>query len=136
MGHPMAKTMTCCSTTSRRIAHNVGHVLTAINRSQGVHLYWGDFKASQRCAVEGKIPDMVIMDRYGNMRVVGEGKTPWVHNLTFVMLDAQEGFRNYLGKSIVNQCSGNLNADTFLGIRPDSPVYVSGEAEIWFPNDL
>ncbi|KAN0067753.1 hypothetical protein V8E54_014000 [Elaphomyces granulatus] len=59
---------------------NVGNTMSSIFQVFG----FVDYKASSNPRISGRVPDVVIMtESTGNLRVVGEVKTPWIrqHNL-------------------------------------------------------
>ncbi|KAJ5613623.1 hypothetical protein N7528_007277 [Penicillium herquei] len=48
--------------------------------------------------MSGKIPDIAMVDDRDLLLVVGEVKTPWMHDLKNTMLEDEVEFRNYLGQ--------------------------------------
>jgi hypothetical protein len=83
-----------------RFGQNVEHVMTAVHASIGIGLIFGDFKASVGTDMDGKVPDIVLMNVKGQIRALGEVKTPWRHKITDSM-QRQSHFRHYLGESLV-----------------------------------
>lgn len=74
------------------------------NSTPSLHKYvqtdvrFGDFKCAVSDASFKKVPDVVLVTKEHQLRLVGEAKTPWMHDIK----QAQEKnatFRNYIGKS-------------------------------------
>ncbi|PYI07451.1 hypothetical protein BO78DRAFT_312825, partial [Aspergillus sclerotiicarbonarius CBS 121057] len=64
-------------------------------------LRFGDFKCASSDAGFNKVPDIVLITKEHNMRLVGEAKTPWMHNIE----EQQEkiaSFRNFIAGQIAN----------------------------------
>ena len=67
-------------------------------------MHFGDFKAATPQKGYQKVPDIAVMDSNANLFLVGEAKTPWVHNIED-QVHNQVYFRKYLGR----QYEGHLN---------------------------
>jgi len=80
-----------------RFQQNIGQIMTAIFKSQGMQLSFGDFK----CASEDyeNTPDAAGVDNAGALIFVGELKVPWVkaHFLRELISD-EKRFRRILGQ--------------------------------------
>ncbi|KAF7596550.1 hypothetical protein BBP40_000950 [Aspergillus hancockii] len=62
-----------------RFNGNVGQVVSAVCGAFGLDLRFADFKACKDNSLTGgKIPDVVCMTSQGELRIIGEVKTPWI----------------------------------------------------------
>jgi len=59
-----------------RFEQHIGQVMSAIFGSYELNLVFGDFRAST--STYTKVPDIACMDLSGELRFIGEMKTPWV----------------------------------------------------------
>ncbi|OJJ67702.1 hypothetical protein ASPBRDRAFT_34067 [Aspergillus brasiliensis CBS 101740] len=83
--------------TLARFNQNVGHVMTSVFQSLGYSARFGDFKACRGTTIDNKVPDVVLLDETGRLRVVGEAKTPWAHDLE-EFCEGQKSLRHCLGQ--------------------------------------
>lgn len=83
-----------------RFIQNIGQVMSGVSVAMNVDLVFADYKASRGPAIDGQVPDIVVMTRDGWLRMLGEIKTPWVgdHNLNTAVHNGGPHFRNVLGK--------------------------------------
>ncbi|KAJ5214565.1 hypothetical protein N7449_001734 [Penicillium cf. viridicatum] len=82
-----------------RFLQAVGHSVSAALNAQGINLVFADFKCTgtkYSCT-----PDVVVMQKEGNLRVVWELKVPWVevHKLHQLIKD-EDDFRQVLGQPL------------------------------------
>ncbi|GKZ31237.1 hypothetical protein AbraIFM66950_011530 [Aspergillus brasiliensis] len=80
-----------------RFGQNVGHVMTSVFQSLGVSARFGDFKACTGSSIVNKVPDVALLTGSGGLRIVGEAKTPWKHDLRAAFQD-QYQLRHILGQ--------------------------------------
>ncbi|KZF26200.1 hypothetical protein L228DRAFT_242633 [Xylona heveae TC161] len=81
-----------------RFNQHVGQVMGSVFRTLDISLWFGDYRASPDVSMGGDTPDIVVMDGDGLLKLVGEAKTPWRHNIASTMLQPQERLRRYLGQ--------------------------------------
>ena len=82
-----------------RFNNNAGHVLTSVIRScLQLDVKFSDYKAAKPTAKFKKVPDIVVIDSEGTIKMVGEVKTPWKHHIQTQMQTSPQNFRRYLGK--------------------------------------
>ncbi|GKZ98167.1 hypothetical protein AnigIFM59636_002191 [Aspergillus niger] len=58
---------------------------------------FGDYKCAKKTEAFTKIPDIVLITRKHNLCVVGEAKTPWMHNIVWEQ-GRDSTFRNFIGQ--------------------------------------
>lgn len=97
----------CCGdehSVVARFGQNVEHVMTAVYQSLNIGLRFGDAKTCIEMGnMEKDIPDIVLITSGGNVRIIGEAKTPWKHNISDKLKTDMNGFRHYLGETIAFQ---------------------------------
>lgn len=82
-----------------RFGQIAGHVMTSVCRSIGGQIRFADYKASSSGKEQGDVPDITIVTDSGHIRVLGEAKTPWRHNILEKLHGDLPEFRHYLGES-------------------------------------
>ncbi|RAK90829.1 hypothetical protein BO79DRAFT_280995 [Aspergillus costaricaensis CBS 115574] len=98
-------------TTVARFGQNVGHIMTSVFQTMRLDARFGDFKTCSDAEVGGKVPDIVLVDDTGKLKVIGEAKTPWMHNIQLqVDQTGQKTLRRYIAKQ------------TTIGPRCDNPM--------------
>lgn len=83
-----------------RFNQNVGQVMSAVSKAMNVDMVFGDYKAGTGSAMK-KVPDTACMRRTnGQIRMVGELKTPWVgeHKLEEAMVGEGGRLKRILGR--------------------------------------
>lgn len=82
-----------------RFDQNIGHVMTSVIRScRHIDIHFGDFKAAAPQSGFVKVPDIAVMNSNGKIFVLGEAKTPWVHDIGSELQVRPAAFRKYLGR--------------------------------------
>ncbi len=69
------------STVAARFNQHVGHVMTSVVQELGVDSRFGDSRCSLGVERVRSVPDFAFIDRNGQALLIGEAKTPWIHNL-------------------------------------------------------
>lgn len=68
-----------------RFQHHVGHIMTAVYQCLDIEAKFSDAAA---CSEDlGGIPDIVCLESFGKVLLVGEVKTWWNHDLTKAYMD-------------------------------------------------
>ncbi|OJJ59187.1 hypothetical protein ASPSYDRAFT_132732 [Aspergillus sydowii CBS 593.65] len=94
-----------------RIQSNIGAVMSAVCRAQGVNLVFGDYAATKDAVTGKEAPDLLIMTRDGLGRAIGEGKVPWVvpaHDLDATVRKGGSDLRRLLGQLARYLCIAGL----------------------------
>lgn len=124
-----------------RFGQNVGHVMTSVIRAcKGADIRFGDFKSAVPQSGFTKVPDIAVMDSKARLLLVGEAKTPWMHDIEGSVQEAPGDFRKYLGISVgLNEYYAlpiYQSADILPLLRPDSQIHVPDPEQVWFPDNL
>ncbi|KAH8811427.1 hypothetical protein F5884DRAFT_273979 [Xylogone sp. PMI_703] len=79
--------------------------MTSVYQTMRIDARFGDIKTIDSALnpgnKKGDIPDICILTERGALRIVGEAKTPWMHDVTRQLLRLQRDqyeFRNYIGQ--------------------------------------
>lgn len=101
-----------------RFNQNVCHVMTSVMQSGGSDIRFGDFKTVVRVNdAETKVPDFAVIDQKAGLLLVGEAKTPWVHDIEDQLGQSMKNFRKYLDmlrlKCTLTFKSANTNSPTY-----------------------
>ncbi|KAL2001236.1 hypothetical protein VTN02DRAFT_2079 [Thermoascus thermophilus] len=71
---------------------------SVIRACKGADIRFGDFKSAVPQSGFTKVPDIAVMDSKARLLLVGEAKTPWIHNIEGSIQEAPGDFRRYLGQ--------------------------------------
>ncbi|RJE25698.1 hypothetical protein PHISCL_01961 [Aspergillus sclerotialis] len=83
-----------------RFGQNVGHVMTSVIRScMPLNIHSSDYKAADTDSELSKVPDIVVIGRTGTIKMVGDVKTAWMHDIEKQLYESPHRFRKYLGKN-------------------------------------
>jgi hypothetical protein len=82
------------------LIQNIGQVMSAVAVAMSADLVFADYKASQGPTMSGKVRGIVCMTLGGQMRILGEFKTPWIvdHDLKKAIHTGGARFRNVVGE--------------------------------------
>jgi hypothetical protein len=97
-----------------RFGQNIGHIMIAVYQSLNINIRFGDCKASSDSSLEGTVPDIIILNNAGQIKSVGELKTPWAHRLHSIIIGSQEPFKKLLGQFTIALARCILNCFNFL----------------------
>lgn len=83
-----------------RFGQNAGHVMTSVFRSLGIPYRFADYKASEAGSNAETVPDLALIQDSGQIRALGEAKTPWMHDIYNNINGRPNEFRRDLGESV------------------------------------
>jgi hypothetical protein len=115
-----------------RFNENVSKVMTAIYQSEGIHCEFSSGRSTKTdCA---GVPDIVLTEVHNTRALlVGEFKTPWIHDLINIIEDPSTR-RRWLGMLVNHIYDQTLIY--FFGCRPDWYVHVSCWRSVWLSFDI
>ncbi len=125
-----------------RIQSNIGAVMSAVCRAQGVNLVFGDYAATKDAVTGKEAPDLLIMTRDGLGRAIGEGKVPWVvpaHDLDATVRKGGSDLRRLLGMfqhTISPSCSIVSQRAYWVRYRATGQISVHRGAQIWVHDNI
>lgn len=76
--------------------------MTSVYQSLGIRSRFADWKVCSDNLLGYDVPDIVIFGESSGLQVLGEGKTPWMHNIK-AQVGKDKNFRHYLGRSFTLQ---------------------------------